>query len=48
MEKGDEFVPKDACKQANKRRRKVEDEAHGEHACRCFCQNSGFDCEETD
>ena len=43
LEKGNEFVPKDACEQAEKRRKKV-DKNKDDKSCRCFCTGSGFDC----
>lgn len=43
IEKGDQFVPKDACKTASKRRASVELDK-SKFSCRCFCTGAGFDC----
>lgn len=42
-EKGDNFVPKDACKRAKERLNNVERDKK-KYSCRCFCTGSGFDC----
>lgn len=47
IEKGGDFVPKDSCKQASKRRKYVESDKD-KFTCRCFCKRSGFNCCETE
>lgn len=46
MEKGNDFVPKNACEQANNRKKNV-DFDRDKYSCMCFCNGVGFACCES-